>query len=426
MKIADKSICKWIVSSGIMLLLFILVYPNTVYAFNPVMALAPALHFIRVEFILFAFMLMGIAVFHRHTMSIALAGLVTLIVLKYLSDPPFSLLHHIAGTTQEPGEWKTLCNLSGLLLGFAVLAEYFRESRISESLTDFLPIGWKGNMVLLLFVFIISGFLDNIAAAMIGGATSVVIYKKKVHIGFLAAIVAASNAGGAGSVIGDTTTTLLWVEGVHPFAVVKAYIAAGGAFLVFGLFGSLQQQRYQPMVRNNGCPAKIEWNRIFIVVLILICTIAANILIGFPAIGVWGAILICAGFVKTPWHEIRNSWKGTVFLTALVASASLMPVNELPVPSWKTTFFLGFVSAVFDNIPLTKLCLEQGNYDWGFLAYAVGFGGSMVWFGSSAGVALANIFPQMKSVCRYLIEGWHVMLGYVLGFMLLVFLNPWK
>jgi hypothetical protein len=49
---------------------------------------------------------------------------------------------------------------------------------------------------------------------------------------------------------------------------------------------------------------------------------------------------------------------------------------------------------VFDNIPLTALALKQGGYDWGFLAYAVGFGGSMIWFGSSAGVALANMFPR--------------------------------
>ena len=51
------------------------------------------------------------------------------------------------------------------------------------------------------------------------------------------------------------------------------------------------------------------------------------------------------------------------------------------------------MSAVFDNIPLTALALKQGGYDWGFLAYAVGFGGSMIWFGSSAGVALSNMYP---------------------------------
>ena len=92
-----------------------------------------------------------------------------------------------------------------------------------------------------------------------------------------------------------------------------------------------------------------------------------------------------AFFRKTPWGELKNAWMGTVFLMALVTCASLMPVEELPPASMWTAFALGFVSAVFDNIPLTKLCLEQGGYDWGVLAYSVGFGGSMIWFGSSAG-----------------------------------------
>ena len=71
-----------------------------------------------------------------------------------------------------------------------------------------------------------------------------------------------------------------------------------------------------------------------------------------------------------------------------------MPVDALPAASWQTALGLGFVSSVFDNIPLTKLALDQGGYDWGFLAYAVGFGGSMLWFGSSAGVAISTQFPR--------------------------------
>ena len=76
--------------------------------------------------------------------------------------------------------------------------------------------------------------------------------------------------------------------------------------------------------------------------------------------------------------------------------ASMMPVEKLPAASWQTALGLGFISAVFDNIPLTALALKQGGYDWGMLAYAVGFGGSMIWFGSSAGVALSNLFPEAK------------------------------
>ena len=86
---------------------------------------------------------------------------------------------------------------------------------------------------------------------------------------------------------------------------------------------------------------------------------------------------------------------------------------------------LGFVSSVFDNIPLTKLCLEQGGYDWGLLAYAVGFGGSMIWFGSSTGVALSNMFPETRSVISYIRNGWFVILAYLVGFFLLLAIVGW-
>ncbi|MFZ1065986.1 MAG: hypothetical protein WAN42_10825, partial [Pseudolabrys sp.] len=91
----------------------------------------------------------------------------------------------------------------------------------------------------------------------------------------------------------------------------------------------------------------------------------------------------------------------------------------------QTAFGLGFVSAVFDNIPLTALALKQGGYDWGVLAYAVGFGGSMIWFGSSAGVALSNSYPESKSVILWLKHGWHVTVAYVVGFSALLLIAGW-
>jgi Na+/H+ antiporter NhaD/arsenite permease-like protein len=93
-----------------------------------------------------------------------------------------------------------------------------------------------------------------------------------------------------------------------------------------------------------------------------------------------------------------------------------MPVERLPLASWQSTLSLGFLSAIFDNIPLTALALKQGGYDWGFLAYAVGFGGSILWFGSSAGVALCNSLPEARSVQLWLRHGWPVIIAYLIGF----------
>jgi Na+/H+ antiporter NhaD/arsenite permease-like protein len=103
-----------------------------------------------------------------------------------------------------------------------------------------------------------------------------------------------------------------------------------------------------------------------------------------------------------------------------------MPVESLPLPSWQSVLSLGFISAIFDNIPLTKLALEQGGYDWSYLAFAVGFGGSMIWFGSSAGVALSTQFPEARSVAQWLRYGWYIPLAYVAGFLALLAVVRWQ
>jgi Na+/H+ antiporter NhaD/arsenite permease-like protein len=102
-----------------------------------------------------------------------------------------------------------------------------------------------------------------------------------------------------------------------------------------------------------------------------------------------------------------------------------MPVESLPAASWQTAFGLGFVSAVFDNIPLTALSIKQDGYDWGFLAFGVGYGGSMLWFGSSAGVALSNMYPEAKNAGKWLKHGWHVAVAYVISFMVMVAVLGW-
>ena len=104
----------------------------------------------------------------------------------------------------------------------------------------------------------------------------------------------------------------------------------------------------------------------------------------------------------------------------------MMPVNELPTASWETAFSLGIISSVFDNIPLTKMALDQGCYDWGMLAYTVGFGGSMIWFGSSAGVAISNFYKEAKSVTKWVSSGWYIAVAYVIAFFMLLLINGWE
>jgi hypothetical protein len=191
------------------------------------------------------------------------------------------------------------------------------------------------------------------------------------------------------------------------------------------------------MVAHAPADARIDGVRLAIVAFMLVAVIVVNVTVNlrfpqhaprfpFAAAALWAAVFLSAFVRRPPWEAVRASVKGTVFLLCLVLAASLMPVHRLPEASAATTLGLGFVSAVFDNIPLTALALEQDGYDWGLLAYAVGFGGSMIWFGSSAGVAITNLYPEGRSVGSWLRYGWPVAVGYVLGFGALMLLCGWQ
>jgi Na+/H+ antiporter NhaD/arsenite permease-like protein len=396
----------------------------------------PEVFGVPVDFILFALTLLGVALFHHHTLRVALTGLVAIVIYK-IGFTEFKTGPGVAGFVSHLGhEWVILTNLLCLLVGFALLSRHFEKSHVPVVLPKYLPHDWKGAFVLLVMVWILSSFLDNIAAALIGGAMAHQLFRGKVHIGYLAAIVAASNAGGAWSVVGDTTTTMMWIAGISPVVVFEAIIASSVALFIFGIPAAIQQQKYSPILQRTHEHTHVDWMRVGIVALILVLAIGTNVTVNmkfthladqFPFIGVavWVAILLSVAVRRPDWEVLPETLKGSIFLLALVLCASMMPVEKLPAASWQSALGLGFLSAVFDNIPLTALALKQGGYDWGFLAYAVGFGGSMIWFGSSAGVALTNLFPEGRSVGLWLRHGWWIAVAYVIGFFAMLAVWSW-
>jgi Na+/H+ antiporter NhaD/arsenite permease-like protein len=286
-------------------------------------------------------------------------------------------------------------------------------------------------------IFGLSTVLDNIAGAVIGGVVARHVFRN-VTIGYLAAIVASANAGGAGSVLGDTTTTMMWISGVSPVEPLRAFIAALAAFAVFGVVCTLQQHRRYPIIKHEiPDHPPVDWVRGALVLVLLAAILAVNLAgkmmpaearasVPLLGLGLWAAILLTAMVRRPNWSVAIGAGRGAVFLVALVATALAMPVASLPDASWHSTLGMGALSAVFDNIPLTALALNQGGYDWGLLAFAVGFGGSMTWFGSSAGVALSNAYPQIRTVEGWLKEGWAIPVAYVVGFFVLLWTMGWN
>jgi Na+/H+ antiporter NhaD/arsenite permease-like protein len=380
--------------------------------------------------LLFAATLVGVLIFHRRALEVALAGLGIIVWLR-VGQAHFSVATHLAH------EWVKLANLLGLMVGFSQLAEHFERSGVPDSLVHMLPRGARGCFALLALVWLLSGVVDNIAAAMIGAAAARRVFDGRLHLGYLTAIVACANAGGAGSVIGDTTTTMIWLEGVSPLRLLPAYTGAVVALIVCGGVASIQQARHVVADFGRVEGHAIDRVRIAIVLVALASMVGVNVLgstvlgaraeqLPLMAMALWGVILF-AGVLRAPrWQLVPAASKSGVFLVALVLAASLMPLHGLPAPSAATTLGLGVVSSLFDNIPLTKVALRQGGYDWALLAYAVGVGGSMLWFGSSAGVAVSSAFPSARSAWRWARNGWHVPLAFLLGFLAQRGIHGWS
>ena len=160
--------------------------PLALLALPAFAASGPAVAGIPIEFILFALTLLGVALFHNATLYVALTGVTTIALYKIIFTG-FKTGSGLAGFIGHVGhEWVTLANLFCLLMGFALLSRHFEKSHVPVVLPKYLPDDWKGGFVMLLMVFVISSFLDNIAAALIGGAMAHQLFKGKVHVGYLA------------------------------------------------------------------------------------------------------------------------------------------------------------------------------------------------------------------------------------------------
>ena len=282
---------------------------------------------------------------------------------------------------------------------------HFEKSQVPALLPRFLPNDWRGAFAMLALVWILSSFLDNIAGRPHRRRDGAPAFSRQ----------GPHRLPSRNRRRGQRRRRLERARRYHHHHDVDRR-----RFTHLGFRSDYRLRRcaphfwpargrsatqHSPIMPDTPGQVRVDWARVAIVALILLCALTANVLVNtkfpeaaahFPFLGVtvWVVILLSSALRRPDWEVLPETVRGSVFLLSLVLCASLMPVEKLPAASWPTALGLGFLSAVFDNIPLTALALNQGGYDWGFLAYTVGFGGSMIWFGSSAGVALCNLIPE--------------------------------
>jgi hypothetical protein len=178
---------------------------------------------------------------------------------------------------------------------------------VPEVLPHFLPDDWKGGFLLLVIVFVLSSFLDNIAAALIGGTMAAGVFRKKVAHRYIAAIVAASNAGGRRQRGGRIPPSHHDVDRRRePRSRYSTPMSPRSVALIV-LCNPCRDPAAALFADHQGRDAgvRVDWPRVAIVAFILLTAVVVNVLVNVKyselsdplplhRAGVWAAILLAA------------------------------------------------------------------------------------------------------------------------------------
>ena len=282
--------------------------------------------------------------------------------------------------------------------------------------------------------FFLSAILDNLTTTIVMvSLIQRLIAKRDDRLLFASLIVIAANAGGAWTVIGDVTTTMLWIGGqISPLKIMSAVflpsllnLLVPLAFISFSLKG----KTIAPPPKEDGLQGvdPFERNVMFYLGLGVLIAVPAfktvthlppfmGVLLGLGIVWLVGEIVHRKKdeHVRGPLtlaNALTRIDMGSIvfFLGILLAVACLEHAGLLSMlAKWLDTaigrqdiivIVLGLLSAVIDNVPL--VAATMGMYDlahyppdsfiWEFIAYCAGTGGSILIIGSAAGVAAMGL-----------------------------------
>ena len=301
-----------------------------------------------------------------------------------------------------------------------------------------------------LLAFFISPVADNLTTALILSTVLLTIDKenKEFLVPGAINIVVAANAGGAWSPFGDITTLMVWIDGKGAFGeflfLFPAAIAGWGvtAFLL-----SRVVPDGQPPFNTNEEKAQIlEGGKVIIGLFVLTISMAvlSHQLLGLPAM--WGMMFGLAilkmyvykvNISNTPTQLNAFSWIAKIendtllfffgilaavgglhflgfleYFTALYESAGATVVN----------IGVGFLSAVVDNVPVMSAVLKadpnmgaDAQSQWMLVTMTAGIGGSLISFGSAAGVGVMGKMHGIYTFSSHMKYAWTVLVGYIIS-----------
>ena len=300
-----------------------------------------------------------------------------------------------------------------------------------------------------LLAFFISPVADNLTTALILSTVLLTIDSK--NKAFLVPsginVVVAANAGGAWSPFGDITTLMVWTAGKGEFVDFLALFPA--AFLGW-LTTAFLLSRFVPDIDplGDGDPELAEKTQVLkggkMIILFGALTLAFAVLgkqvLHLPPM--WGmlfglALLQLYFYVLKRRHaqdvnifqmmsKIENNTL-LFFFGILAAVGALHFAGFLAYaahfyeqinPTW-VNIGVGFLSAFVDNVPVMSAVLKANpNIDitqWMLVTLTAGIGGSLISFGSAAGVGVMGKMHGVYTFGSHMKLGWTVLAGYIVS-----------
>jgi Na+/H+ antiporter NhaD/arsenite permease-like protein len=305
--------------------------------------------------------------------------------------------------------------------------------------------------------FFISPVADNLTTALILSTVLITIDKnnKEFLVPSAINIVVSANAGGAWSPFGDITTLMVWVDGRADFTEFLFLFPA--SFLGWGVTAFLLSR----FVPNGNPPFNVDEERaeileggkqiIGLFALTIVLAVLSHQLLHLPAM--WGmmfglAILKLYVYFLNKKNRHKDdetdnekinafSWIAKIendtllfFFGILAAVGGLHFLGFLEYftslyESFGPTIVnigVGFLSAVVDNVPVMSAVLKANpnmgatameiQEQWMLVTMTAGVGGSLISFGSAAGVGVMGKLHGIYTFSAHMKLAWTVLVGY--------------
>ncbi len=302
-----------------------------------------------------------------------------------------------------------------------------------------------------LLAFFISPVADNLTTALI--LSTVLFTIDKDNREFLVAgainIVVAANAGGAWSPFGDITTLMAWTAGKGEFVdFLYLFVPSIAGWLLTAWLLSFFVPKgephfdaaihHKPQIKDGGMVA--VWLGAFTIFI----AVVGHQFFHFPAM--WGMMfglsllkLYSYTLNKTTGREgfdifvnMKKVENDTLlfFFGILSAVGALHYLGYLEYIHHLYTIMgptaanigVGFISAIIDNVPVMSAILksspEMGIDQWLLVTLTAGIGGSLISFGSAAGVGVMGRLKGIYTFGSHLKLAWTVLAGYILSMIL--------